>query len=210
MTEKTGTGPSAPETNVCGAAVPRILHQIWVQGLPAGEPGALIRGAQLVVTESGGWHHCLWSHARMLADLPAYRDLHHHCRTFAHYANLGRFAALAEFGGLYLDADVDLRRLPDDLRGAWIWTCDEGGRMVNPAALAAPPRHPYLLRLLEGCATRPVWRTDFAKNAVALCGACIGPDVQRWPREAWLGGAGSFGEHRGRCDAWGSWQLYGS
>jgi hypothetical protein len=208
MAEKTTSGAAAPETNVCGAAVPRVVHQIWLQGLPGGEPAELIARAA-AAAGAARWEHRLWSHASML-ELPVYRRLQGGCRTYAHFSNVGRFALLHEYGGLYLDADVELWRLPDALVGAWAWTCDAGGRLTNPCCLAAPPRHPYLDRCLAVSALPGVWRLDYAKNGVALAGRCLGPDVRLWPRGAWSGAPGAFGVHGSRCARWGSARLYGS
>lgn len=218
------------------APVPPVVHQLWLQGESRLLPvlGALVDGARYRAVEAG-WRHCLWrefapgvlalegQHADPCYAQPAspftlglpaeIRPLALACCHPSQRSNVYRYALLACLGGLWLDTDVEVWRLPRPsvLRGAWISAVDdppEAGR-VNPAVLAAPPAHPYLCRLLDGLVS-----LDLAHHMTAgarLCRACFGPDVRAWPRSAWQGRRSdkqSYGCHHGWGQGTGSFRRY--
>ncbi len=176
--------------------VPAVVHQIWLQGLDSMRPEAMALSMQcLRVARASGWLYRLWSD-RDLFELPEYAAARALPKRFTHLANLGRAAVLWHLGGLYVDVDTEVFRLPVSLRGAWL-------AGANNCAMAAPALHPYVWRLLQTLSRPEPYAT--AASHADLFHSLIRGDVQVWPREAWFGdGVRSFGCHLGRSFAWGS------
>lgn len=144
---------------------------------------------------AAGWVYKLWSDADLLT-LPEYAALRSLGRTFVHLANIGRYAILNREGGLYVDADTAVARMPDDagpngpLVGAWVV---EGADL--DAVMAAPPGHAYFRRLLDAAASPASYEHD----RMGLCAAMLGSDVHRWPARYWVGGwRWRYGNHLGQ------------
>lgn len=155
------------------------------------------------VCKREGWTHALWSE-NDLATLPGYMDHRHHCQTNADRADLGRYCILWHKGGLYIDMDIELFRLPRNLTGAWI--CPGSN-----FAMAAPAGHPYLDRLLIACANAESWVRRPGKVSMAqvnLCMAMLAGDVRQWGRGDWearaMLHAPGYGQHHMLNQRWGS------
>jgi mannosyltransferase OCH1-like enzyme len=167
--------------------VPKVLHQIWLQGAAAlqarPDVAVLCKQAERAAL-ADGWRYRLWSDADLLL-LPEYAESRHLANCFAHLADLGRYALLFHEGGLYVDVDTEMARMPNDTGpngpfvGAWVM---DG----NNAAMAGPPGHEYFRRLLRE-AKKPEHYVGVA-HQVNLCMEWAGPDVKRWEHKWWHGG----------------------
>ena len=194
--------------------VPRIVHQIWLQGEGA-MPGEAYAASRTTchVAKDAGWAYRLWSESDLMGFLSWYPSLRHLAPSAAFRADLGRYSILWDVGGLYLDMDIDLFRLPEDLKGAWTV---QGGNHV----MAAPPGHPRVRKMLEvfgevmtgipATDPRPSWNALYQRY---FC-ADEGWDGI-WPQHLWhdlLYGRGQrpsparecFGHHHSRSKQWGS------
>jgi mannosyltransferase OCH1-like enzyme len=164
--------------------VPKVLHQIWLQGAAAmrTDIACLAKQAERAALASG-WQYRLWSDADLML-LPEYAALRSLPPTFMHLADLGRYAILWNEGGLYVDVDTEVNRMPTDggplgpLVGAW---CMEG----NNAVMAAPPRHPFLARVLARAARLESYTGPATQANLVVLEA--GPDMRFWPEPYWLG-----------------------
>jgi len=87
-------------------------------------------------TETLGWMRC--------------RDIFDACTTHAGRSDVLRYAALWEFGGVYVDTDVECLKsfapLLEDPRPFAAW---EDNRMICPTVMGSPPRHPAVGKLLD-------------------------------------------------------------
>lgn len=220
--------------------VPRVVHQVWVQGEPdpASETGQLVRDVR-EICKARGWQHLLWTlcphegsavmdlqaidgeGARLAQSVPAPQvhtalQMLPLCVNRSVQSDLIRFCVLHTYGGLYLDADVQLFDLPpDDLEGAWIMRTGnrKGGNrppVVNCAVIAQPAGHPFMSRVLAAILEA---KPDFYRNPIAgppFCQGQLGPgDVNYWPMEAWNGPSATYGNHLYRAFAWGSQRTIG-
>lgn len=170
--------------------IPRILHQIWLQGPPLPpELVALQRFTQTVAIEAG-WEYRLWSmfdtltpHHLSAAARDVFRTLAPKCGYVSAQGNVLRLFVLAEYGGLYLDTDVILRALPEGLSGAWLPRNLKANVPQSNFAIAAEVGHPFIRRAIAGLAEcNPRVHMDMGP---LLMGRCLGPDVNLWPVEAW-------------------------
>lgn len=208
------------------AEVPKVIHQIWLRGEPPDEGRAWMAGVRHIA-QRAGWGYELWSWARLAAELAEFREREAHCPLVQHQSDVARWLILRDHGGLYLDADLELFRLPGRLCGAWIqgvglraWDVAQ----VNCAIQAGPPGHRYFHDLLA-LAVDPVVRigpaVPMADRPIAplgtrawlalgggneLCQQALGPDVHVWPPERWNweGRYKGYGVHYGCFRRWGS------
>jgi inositol phosphorylceramide mannosyltransferase catalytic subunit len=141
-----------------GAAVPRVIHQIWIG--PRAVPPTI--AAWAAHARAQGYGHRLWRESDLAGEGydqdPAYRTRLDR-GDFPGAVDAARYAILARAGGVYLDADwyparndigfhdvmplTGLCAMPEDvprLTGA-------GSMMLANSFIAAPPDHPAMTRL---------------------------------------------------------------
>jgi mannosyltransferase OCH1-like enzyme len=184
--------------------VPPLLHQIWLQGAPVGEPAVLMAEARRVAVESG-WQYFRWSHEELMM-FDDYARLVHLCRLVFDRADLGRIVLLHRYGGLYLDADIELRKLPADLRGAWLSSVDGEGARVDNFAMAQPAGHPFGERMLELAADPKWWALKWTGGPIADQARKTAP-VNLWFDRDWMPKGARYGSHLYRSGQWGSARL---
>jgi hypothetical protein len=184
--------------------VPKVLHQIWLQGADAMPPDAARWSMQAKrAAQTSGWEYRLWSDEDLLG-LGEYRSSRGLANTFAHLSDLGRYSILWHFGGMYVDVDTELVRMPTDdgplgpLVGAWRM---EG----NTAAVAAPAHHPFIRGVLDLVMRSDPYEGPPSQINVRMWGALIASGVNVWPAKCWQGGdRWRYGNHLGQHLAWGS------
>jgi mannosyltransferase OCH1-like enzyme len=205
------------------------VHQIWVQGEPEGESLALMTRVEAMCWAAGRpyfrWREWRGVAGRFVSDAECgngvldselYARHVGRCPNYSVRADFMRFVILHEIGGLYLDADVDVRALPSpDLVGAWIMCMDEPPgkpKSVNCAVMAGPAGHPYFARLLARVKRQPtVLEHTYAGMELAK-EELTTSDVNLWPYDAWNDTChsqwgvklASYGTHLYRAVKWGS------
>ena len=99
--------------------IPKIIHQIWLdigKGGPTSEVNAMIQGVAELC--QGEWRHMLWNEesARFFIEkhYPKYLDLWDNYPYGIQRCDSLRYFILHYWGGLYIDADCIVSRLPDD------------------------------------------------------------------------------------------------
>jgi hypothetical protein len=206
--------------HVCGVAfedlpdvmamnpVPRVVHQMWLLGEPPPDARQMISRVRAIAAGQG-WGYEWWTFDRLAATFPDFREREKVAPTVQYQADIGRWLVLLHHGGLYLDCDVDLWRLPEGLQGAWIQGIgDEKLANQNGAVIACPPGHRFMRDVLTLAA-------DPEFHWPKLCGGCVlqaralGDDVRRWPETVWNGEGrfrGGLGWHRGKFVAWQSYR----
>lgn len=90
--------------------------------------------------------------------------LYHRMRFVAHKSDLVRFAALAKWGGLYLDTDtVTLRPLRPSMNGRLLL---DDGKVVYVGMMTLPAGDPLLLRMLDELVSMPEADLDVYQSIV--------------------------------------------
>ena len=166
--------------------IPTAVHQIWLQG---GVPTSPLGGYANHVRElcqQNGYVYRLWDFSNLegLTDesQKLFLSLSPKCSDISQQANVLRYLALQDCGGLYLDVGVKLYKLPDSLEGAWVPVARNMHR-TGSCALACPPRHPWIVRLVQMCARSPLHVSHSAGSK--LVADSLSPDVNRWPLGTW-------------------------
>lgn len=213
MLKSNGPSPAAglpPQMTVSGGAldlrpVPKVVHQVWLDGKPPPDALALMRHARDVAM-AAGWAHRFHDRDLLCRGIDGYREWETTCKTVQHQANVARWLVLRQCGGLYLDADVELFRLPRDLRGGWISSTHygpprPGGFMrlaVNCCILAAPPGHRHFSRCLDLLARHHgYWPTHGGGNHYHELALDEELDLEIWLPEVWTGSFPASGRRLG-------------
>lgn len=119
--------------------IPKILHQIWIGESPPAQVMSWMRSWQSLHSD---WEYRLWTDA----DVTSLKNfaLAQHADTYAAKADVLRVDILAEFGGVYVDADYEARRRVDSLvhhRSAVLLS--EGLNLTN-SFMGFAPGHPLV------------------------------------------------------------------
>jgi inositol phosphorylceramide mannosyltransferase catalytic subunit len=136
-------------------SIPRILHQVWL-GSPL--PALMHQWALEWQEAHPEWDYWLWTEAAYQAGTWRLEEFHHHASKYApghegqFRSDLLRYEILHQFGGVYLDTDMQcLRPLDELLEPEWEafvgW--EEPGQWLNNAVLGAWQAHEWLGELLE-------------------------------------------------------------
>ena len=193
--------------------VPRIVHQIWVQGSPESgtEAECLMENCRFVA-DRAGWEYRLWSASDDLFSRGEAFRLMRLVKSVSNQSDVMRLAILGAVGGLYIDADVDVYRIPEELKGAWITAYRNDPQSTDNCVLAAPPGHPFIRRCMAFLeANEKLVREHSFIGPVAAVNVMKANRakgiVQVWPGKLWNRPNGFYGHHLMRHRAWNSWQI---
>jgi mannosyltransferase OCH1-like enzyme len=204
--------------------VPKVVHQIWVQGdPPAGSEAEQMIAKCREVAQAARWTHMLWSYvdgrvwgrskrgSECRAEVGQRSvDMMAMGRTVTNQSDILRLLVLGKMGGLYVDADVDVRSMPGDLCGAWITAYRNDPHATDNCVLACPPGHVFPWACLDWLAVHPqVVREHGYIGPVAAVNVMKERKgiVQVWPGKLWNHPEGIYGHHLMKHKAWGSWQI---
>ena len=165
--------------------VPTNIHQIWLQGGELPEPlNEYTKGVSSLCAQVG-WQYTLWSaqdyKKLSVESQEIFRTLSVKCCHISQQSNILRYLILRDFGGLYLDVDVKLQKLPEALEGAWAH---------KSFASACPAGHSWILRIVS--MLNDIDLSRHGTGGSKLVKLSMGPDVNMWPNVAW----GRFGDTR--------------
>jgi Glycosyltransferase sugar-binding region containing DXD motif len=125
--------------------IPKILHYVWVGGKPL--PPASVTYIETWRKQNPDYEVKRWDESNIDFTLHYIAKAYSNER-WANVSNLVRFLALYEFGGIYLDTDVEVLRSFDPLLGHSVFCgfqieqrCED---WVNNAVLGAVPRHDFI------------------------------------------------------------------
>jgi mannosyltransferase OCH1-like enzyme len=131
--------------------IPKTLHQIWVGSNPL--PAQFEAWSEGWRTLHPEWNYRLWTDANMP---PLLLQWLYDCSTNGgHRSDVARYELLYQFGGVYVDFDIEchqpIDRLVEGAVTGLIAThpTPEGHTWYENAFLAATPGHPFLARALQ-------------------------------------------------------------
>lgn len=128
--------------------IPKIIHSIWLgeRELPE-EYRAYMEGRKKLLP---GWEFRLWNEKNFDFSANPYAREAYRAKKYGFVADYIRVCVLAEYGGVYLDTDVELLRpFPDDLLGADYFQGFENDAYVETAVIGCVPEHPIMRRLVS-------------------------------------------------------------
>jgi inositol phosphorylceramide mannosyltransferase catalytic subunit len=126
--------------------IPRVIHRVWLGTDPM--PEEFEHYGETWQRHHPDWEMRLWTDSN-LPEL-RYPDALERCRNHGERSDILRSELLFQFGGLYVDTDVECKRpiepLIDDAAAFAAWV--RPGR-IGSAVLGAVPGHPAIERLLR-------------------------------------------------------------
>ena len=101
-----------------------------------------------------GWQHLTWRDPITNVGWETGHLWKHCCG--AQMAGMIRLELLWQYGGIYLDSDIEPVRNMDDLRGTYAFACREDHNCVPDFVLGAPPGHPAIRECIDRVLQIPV------------------------------------------------------
>lgn len=162
--------------------IPKVIHRIWLgpEEMPAEYQG---------FGDSWRRHHPDWEFRLWTdADLPPLScpDGFARCRNFGEASDVLRYEILHQFGGVYVDTDVEcLRPLDALIEDATAFAAYARPKVIGSAIVGAVPGHPAIARTLEVvCSGAGSGTQVHATGPLALTGVLeSAEDVELFGRE---------------------------
>jgi inositol phosphorylceramide mannosyltransferase catalytic subunit len=130
--------------------IPKCIHQIWIQGF---ENAPEKQKNFITNNQNMGIEHVMWDEDKIKMELP--NDLlkmYKRTKSYAQKADIARYWILYNYGGLYVDADAEIKKLPMD-----IWNEDFvasktamlGTLLINNGVIACKRKSKVMGKILE-------------------------------------------------------------
>jgi len=149
--------------------IPRILHRV----VPHETSPSADRYWQTLQAIHPGWTFLEWRDPLDPSAFPVTSPLWDQCETGAQLADLVRLEALAAFGGVYLDSDVEPYRSLEPLLALPAFAAWEDPKSVPNAVLGATQGHPAIRACLDLAVAKmpcPTWETGPGVTSIVLPG----------------------------------------
>lgn len=171
-----------------GRKIPRITHQIWLQGWNA-LPPKFKGNVESLRTLNPGYTHMVWDEASLRDEcrklFPAVLAKFESLPYLVQKVDFGRLIVLYAYGGISVDTDMKSLKPIDttpkiDTAELIISLSAFPGNMIgqtNNAIVLAKPHHPLLLELITRMTTVTAKESDFLTKELYLNGT-TGPSLQ--------------------------------
>ncbi len=126
--------------------IPKIIHYVWLgkKQMPS-EQKAYIQGWRNLLP---GWEFKEWNEENFDIDACAYAREAYRLKKYSFAADYVRVCVLEEYGGIYLDTDVELLRpFPEEMLAAECFIGFENSSHVEASVFGCAPRHPLFAAL---------------------------------------------------------------
>lgn len=160
--------------------IPKIIHYIWFGDNPLGEK-------ELACIES--WKKYLpdyeikcWDESNFDVSQSEYCLQAYRAKKWAFVSDYVRLWALVNYGGIYMDTDVEVIRPLDEFLKLEAFSGFESPRLVPTGIMASKKGHPFFIKLLNDYRERSFIKNDgsydMTTNVTAITNACIEAGLQ--------------------------------
>ena len=128
--------------------IPKIFHYVWIGGKPLPEKNQ--RFLETWKRVCPDYEIMLWNEENFdINNSNEYVKQAYKSKKYAFVSDYIRLFALFEYGGIYLDTDVEILKPFDDLLGGKMFLCRENNAYVSTAVIGAEKGNPIIKELLE-------------------------------------------------------------
>ena len=127
--------------------IPKIIHYVWLGGkeIPE-EHKKYIEGWKKIMPD---YKFMFWNEDNFDFSKSPYASEAYANKKFGFVPDYIRAKVLSDFGGIYLDTDVEVLKPFDNLLHDGMFTCFENDAYTQTAILGAEPHHPFFASLVE-------------------------------------------------------------
>ncbi len=147
--------------------IPRIIHYVWLGG--GAKPPLFSRCLESWKAHCPDYEIREWNESNFDFSDNAFAVQAYRAKKYGYVADYIRLRVLYEYGGIYLDTDVEMVKPFDDLLANDFFLSFENDVYVETATLGAAPRHPFLQKLLAHYERKQFFvgkRADLTPNTV--------------------------------------------
>lgn len=154
--------------------IPKIIHQIWL-GAIENKPQIIYKCEESVkkVALRNGYTYMLWNESN-LPPIPLVKDLLR-LKKYALCSDLIRLHVLYQYGGIYLDSDIEVLKTFDDLLEekvfVGIYRSTLSADIFGNGVLGAEKKHPFIFEnlLLETASMFTKIKPFYGVSVVNFC-----------------------------------------
>ena len=148
-------------------SIPKIIHYCWFGGKP------LPKGCREMIAtwerSLPGYELRLWDETTFDITSSEFVRAAYQAGKYAFVSDYARLCALKEYGGIYLDTDIEVIRSFDELLNGYSAVFGfESGEKVMTAFMAAQPEHPIIDAFLSRYAGKTFDEAEPEPNTVIL------------------------------------------
>jgi hypothetical protein len=147
--------------------IPKIIHYCWLSNDPF--PKEIARCLESWRKPLADYEIWLWDLNRFPIAKSSWVKAAFDNRKYAFAADYIRSYALYNYGGIYLDSDVEVLRSYDAfLQNPYMISYDSGGKTIEAACIGAEKGHPLFAKLLEYYDSRDFIKADGSFDMVPM------------------------------------------
>lgn len=145
-----------------------MIHYCWFGGKPM--PGLAVKCIQSWRKYLPGWEIQLWNENNFDIDSTPYSSEAYRAGKYAFVSDYARFAIIEQYGGVYLDTDVELIKPWEPLIAQAPFVGTEQTGLVNPGVgFAMPTGNEFCKAMLEKYHSIRFLNTDGSFNLTTIC-----------------------------------------
>ncbi len=88
--------------------IPKIIHQIWIGNKPIPEKAMVYR--KKIIELHPDWTHMLWTDDSVIRSGMSLNKTYYLSENTGHRSDILRYQIMHEYGGIYLDMDIDIQK----------------------------------------------------------------------------------------------------
>ena len=147
--------------------IPKVIHYVWLGG--GAKPPLFSRCLESWKAHCPDYEIREWNESNFDFSDNAFAVQAYRAKKYGYVADYIRLRVLYEYGGIYLDTDVEMVKPFDDLLANDFFLSFEKEVLVGTGALGAGGRHPFLQKLLAHYERKQFFvgkRADLTPNTV--------------------------------------------
>ncbi len=145
--------------------IPKLIHYGWFGGKPM--PDMALRCIESWEKYCGDYEIVEWNESNFDLNMTRYSRESAQVGKWAFASDVVRFYTIYQYGGIYLDVDVELLKPLDDLLEKGMFIGFESEQLINSGqGFGAIPKHPLVKKMLDIYTDMPFVNSDGMLNTI--------------------------------------------